>query len=85
MAPHYPVVSEREESGAYSAYVGGLPVYVQGATRGTAATAVVRTLGASLEAHLDERPSADGSTCAAVWLPDAALADAMIQDARTEG
>jgi predicted RNase H-like HicB family nuclease len=33
MATHYPVVIEREDSGVYSAYVAGLPVYVQGPTR----------------------------------------------------
>ena len=59
MATHYPIVFEREESGAYSAYVAGLPVYAQGATRGKAATAIVRTLGAYLEAHPDEQPRAE--------------------------
>ena len=38
MATHYPIVFEQEESGAYSAYVAGLPVYAQGATRGKAAS-----------------------------------------------
>lgn len=59
MATHYPIVFEREESGAYSAYVAGLPVYAQGATRGKTATAIVRTLGAYLEAHPDEQPRAE--------------------------
>src|SRR5215212_6809698 len=59
MATHYPIVFEREESGAYSAYVAGLPVYAQGATRGKAAAAIVRTLGAYLEAHPDEQPRAE--------------------------
>ena len=59
MATHYPIVFEREESGAYSAYVAGLPVYAQGATRGMAATAIVRTLGAYLEAHPEEQPRAE--------------------------
>ena len=59
MATHYPIVFEREESGAYSAYVAGLPVYAQGATRGKAATAIVRTLGAYLEAHPEEQPRAE--------------------------
>ena len=59
MATHYPIVFEREESGAYSAYVAGLPVYAQGATRGKAATAIVRTLGAYLEAHPHEQPRAE--------------------------
>lgn len=58
-ATHYPVVFEREESGAYSAYVAGLPVYAQGATRGKAASAIVRTLSAYLEAHPDEQPRAE--------------------------
>ena len=48
MATHYPIVFEQEESGVYSAYVAGLPVYAQGATRSQAATAIVRTLGAYL-------------------------------------
>jgi predicted RNase H-like HicB family nuclease len=59
MATHYPIVFEQEESGAYSAYVAGLPVYAQGATRGKAATAIVRTLGAYLEAHPEEQPRAE--------------------------
>src|SRR5687767_14360834 len=59
MATHYPIVFEREESGAYSAYVAGLPVYAQGATRGKAATAIVRTLGVYLEAHPEEQPRAE--------------------------
>jgi predicted RNase H-like HicB family nuclease len=59
MATHYPIVFEREESGAYSAYVAGLPVYAQGATRGKAATAIVRTLGAYLETHPEEQPRAE--------------------------
>lgn len=58
MATHYPVVFEQEESGVYSACVAGLPVYAQGATRSQAATADVRTLGAYLEAHPQERPRA---------------------------
>ena len=33
MATHYPIAFEREDSGAYSAYVAGLPVYAQGSTR----------------------------------------------------
>ena len=56
MATHYPIVFEQEESGASSAYVAGLPVYAQGATRGKAATAIVRTLGEYIEAHPEEQP-----------------------------
>jgi predicted RNase H-like HicB family nuclease len=59
MAIHYPIVFEQEESGAYSAYVAGLPVYAQGTTRGKAATAIVRTLEAYLEAHPQEQPRAE--------------------------
>jgi predicted RNase H-like HicB family nuclease len=59
MATHFPVVFEQEDSGAYSAYVAGLPVYAQGATRGKAATAIVRTLGAYLKAHPQEQPRAE--------------------------
>jgi predicted RNase H-like HicB family nuclease len=43
MATHYPIVFEREDSGRYSAYVAGLPVYAQGATRAKASIAIVRT------------------------------------------
>jgi hypothetical protein len=50
MATLYPIVFEQEESGAYSAYVAGWPVYAQGATPGKAAMAIVRTLGAYLAA-----------------------------------
>lgn len=59
MAAHYPIVFEREESGVYSAYVAGLPVYAQGATHARTATAIVRTLRAYLDAHPEEQPRAD--------------------------
>ena len=59
MATHYPIVFEQEDSGVYSAYVAGLPVYAQGATRGKAARAVVRTLSAYLEAHPQAQPRAE--------------------------
>ena len=59
MATHYPIVFEHEDSGVYSAYVAGLPVYAQGATRAQAARAVVRTLSAYLEAHPEESPRAE--------------------------
>ncbi len=64
MATHYPIVFEREESGAFSAYVAGLPVYAQGATRGKVATAIVRTLGAYLKAHPEQKPCAGGQAAA---------------------
>jgi predicted RNase H-like HicB family nuclease len=48
---HYPIVIEHEESGVFSAYVAGLPVYAQGATPSDAERAIRRTLTAYLEAH----------------------------------
>jgi hypothetical protein len=59
MATHYPIVFEREKSGQFSAYVAGLPVYAQGRTRGAAASAIVRTLRAYLEAHPQKGPTAE--------------------------
>lgn len=59
MTAHYPIVFELEDSGVYSAYVAGLPVYAQGVTRSQAARAVVRTLASYLEAHPEEQPRAD--------------------------
>ena len=59
MATHFPIVFEREDSGAVSAYVAGLPVYAQGSTRSKAASAIVRTLRAYLEAHPEEQPRAE--------------------------
>jgi hypothetical protein len=50
MAAHFPIVFEREASGVVSAYVAGLPVYAQGATRSKAAAAIVRTLRADMDA-----------------------------------
>jgi predicted RNase H-like HicB family nuclease len=59
MATHYPIIFEREDSGVYSAYVAGLPVYAQGSTRARVERAVVRTLSAYLEAHPQEQPRAE--------------------------
>jgi len=59
MATHYPVVFEREDSGVYSAYVAGLPIYAQGPTRARTARAIVRTLSAYLDAHPEEPPRAE--------------------------
>ena len=59
MATHYPIVFEREDSGVYSAYVAGLPVYAQASTRAKASTAIVRTFRAYLEAHPEEQPRAE--------------------------
>ena len=68
MATHYPIVFEQEDSGVYSAYVAGLPVYAQGTTRSKAARAVVRTLSAYLEVHPQEQPRAEVQV-AKVWTP----------------
>ena len=51
MATYFPIVVEREESGVFSSYVAGLPVYAQGATAVRAERALQRTLSAYLEAH----------------------------------
>jgi predicted RNase H-like HicB family nuclease len=51
VATHFPVIVEREESGVFSAYVAGLPVYAQGPTAIRAERAIRRTLTAYLEAH----------------------------------
>jgi hypothetical protein len=59
MATHYPIVFEWEDSGVISAYVAGLPVYAQGATRSKVSTAIVRTLRAYLDAHPQEEPRAE--------------------------
>ena len=59
MASHFPIVFEQEDSGAYSAYVAGLPVYAQGRTRAQTASAIVRTLRAYLEAHPQQEPRAE--------------------------
>ena len=59
MSTHYPIVFEREESGVFSAYVAGLPVYAQGPTRSKAASAIVRTLCAYLDAHPQKESRAE--------------------------
>jgi hypothetical protein len=53
MAAHFPIVFEREESGVFSAYVAGLPVYAQAATARRAERAIQQTLAAYLAAHPD--------------------------------
>jgi predicted RNase H-like HicB family nuclease len=58
MATHFPIVLEREESGVFSAYIPGLPVYAQGGTQARAISAISRTLGAYLEAHPQTTTSA---------------------------
>jgi len=58
MAAHFPIVFDREDSGVYSAYVAGLPVYAQGATAKQAERAIQRTLTAYLDAHPDTTSAA---------------------------
>ena len=60
------VVVEREDSGVYSAYVAGLPVYAQGATARGAKRAIERTLQAYLRAHPDTRAARTTICVAAV-------------------
>jgi hypothetical protein len=59
MAAHFPIVLEPEDSGVVSAYVPGLPVYAQGATKARAVAAIRRTLAAYLETHPDATSAAD--------------------------
>ena len=59
MATHFPIVLELEDSGVFSAYVPGLPVYAQGATKTTAVSAIRRTLAAYLAAHPDSTTTAE--------------------------
>jgi len=54
----YPIVLETEASGAVSAYVPGLPVYVAAETAAKAERAIRNVLMAFLEAHPTTRPEA---------------------------
>ena len=58
MAAHYPIVLEREDSGVFSAYVAGLPVYAQAPTAKGAERAIQQTLAAYLDAHPHARSQA---------------------------
>ena len=53
---HFPIVFEREVSGAISAYVPGLPVYAAADTHRKAEQAIGSLLTAYLKAHPDSRP-----------------------------
>ena len=53
---HYPIVFERETSGAISAYVPGLPVYAAADTHRKAEQAIRSVLTAYLKAHPGSRP-----------------------------
>jgi hypothetical protein len=54
----YPVVLEREENGAVSAYVPGLPVYAAADSHTKAERAIRTLLNDYLHAHPDSRPEA---------------------------
>jgi len=69
MATHFPIVVEREDSGVFSAYVAGLPVYAQGATAMRAERAIQRTLTAYLEAHPGTASSAKVKVAVNCWGP----------------
>jgi hypothetical protein len=58
MTRHYPIVFEREDNGAVSAYVPGLPVYAAADTHGDAERAIRHVLAAYLDAHPTARPGA---------------------------
>jgi hypothetical protein len=58
MTVHYPIVLETEASGAVSAYVPGLPVYVAAASHAKAERAIRASLTAYLEAHPGSRSHA---------------------------
>ena len=51
MTTYYPIVIETETSGAFSAYVPGLPVYAAADTRARAEQAIRTTLAAYLVSH----------------------------------
>src|SRR5688572_28855998 len=57
MTTYYPIVIERETSGAVSAYVPGLPVYAAADTRPKAERLICATLAAYLDAHPDAAPA----------------------------
>jgi hypothetical protein len=58
MTTRFPIVFEREASGAVSAYVVGLPVYAQAPTMKQTERAIRDTLAA----YLEENPYADAAT-----------------------
>jgi predicted RNase H-like HicB family nuclease len=59
MTRHYPIVFEREDSGAISAYVPGLPVYAAADTHSDAERAIRHLLAAYLGAHPTARPDVE--------------------------
>lgn len=56
MTRHFPIVFEREASGAVSAYVPGLPVYAAADTSAQAERAIRTVLAAYLELHPTAQP-----------------------------
>ncbi len=57
MTKYFPIVIDREASGAFSAFVPGLPIYAAADTRPKAETAIRGVLGAYLAAHPEAQPS----------------------------
>ena len=57
MTTYYPIVIETETTGAFSAYVPGLPVYAAADTRAKAEQAIRATLAAYLGAHPETVPT----------------------------
>ena len=57
MTSYYPIVIEKETSGAVSAYVPGLPVYAAADTRAKAERGIRETLAAYLDAHPTTSPT----------------------------
>lgn len=58
MTTYFPIVIEREATGAVSAYVPGLPVYAAADDERTATRAIHEALTAYLEEHPAEEPTA---------------------------
>lgn len=58
MTKCYPIVVEREASGAVSAYVPGLPIYAAADTRSKVEESIRATLAAYLDAHGEPRRKA---------------------------
>lgn len=59
MSIRFPIVIEPEDSGSISAYVPGVPVYAQGATKARALSAIRRTLAAYLKLHPEATTAAE--------------------------
>ena len=57
MTSYYPIVIETETSGAFSAYVPGLPVFAAADTRSRVERAIRETLMAYLGAHPETVPT----------------------------